>query len=457
MKKIVVIGAGPGGYVAALKAGILGADVTLIEKERLGGTCLNRGCIPTKSFLMSSKVLAVMKQAEYFGIKCEKAEVDYKAVKNRKDSVVGQLVGGIDFLLKSKNVKLVQGAGKLQADRCVEVLRNDGKSEILQADAVILANGSSPITPPLFQYDGRQVITSDELLELESVPKSIIVVGGGVVGCELAQFYKSMGAQITIVEMAEHILPNEDEDTARILRMAMESAGVEFFEGCGVKAVEKNESSVKAILNDGREISAEKILISIGRKANITDIFSDDVKIQIEKGKITVNNRMQTSESGIYAIGDLTDTPMLAHVAQREAVVAVDNIMGRDTCVSYKAVPRCIYTNPEIGCVGITEYEAKKKGIEYKKGMFRFSGLGKAIVMGETEGYVKVIADKEDRIIGASIVGPEATDLLTEFTMAVHLGINVREMGSIIHAHPTLSEALMEAVHDVHGESVHAF
>jgi len=457
MRKITIIGAGPGGYVAALKGAILGAEVTLVEKDRLGGTCLNRGCIPTKAFLKSAEVYEEVQTAGTFGVSCSDVNADYAAIKNRKDVVVNQLVGGIKFLLIKKNVHIVQGVGKLVTGNKVEITKPDSSVEVIESDAVILANGSIPVIPSMFNYDGDKIITSDELLRLKELPKSMIIVGGGVIGCEFGQFYRKLGTDVTIIEMAEHILPNEDIDVASVVSKRMKMQGVKFYTGIGVTKVEKKDGLVTATIATGEELSAEYMLLSIGRKANIERILDEAVDIMMEKGKVIVNDKMETSKEGVYAIGDLVDTPLLAHVASREATCAVENIMGRDSHMVYHAVPRCLYTNPEIGAVGLTEAQAQKEGIKYNKGIFTFAGIGKALVIGQTEGFVKILVDENDKIIGAAVVGPEATDLLTELTLAVHLGLTAKQVGEIIHPHPTLSEALMEALHDVHNESVHAF
>ena len=257
--------------------------------------------------------------------------------------------------------------------------------------------------------------------------------------------------------MAEHILPNEDADVAGVISNRMKTQGVKFYEGIGVTKVEKKNDRVLAVLSTGEELEAEYMLISIGRKANIEGITDESVNIKMDKGKVVVNSCMQTSAEGIYAIGDLVDTPSLAHVASREAICAVETIMGRNSHAVYHAVPRCLYTHPEIGAVGMTEKQAQKENIKYKKGMFGFAGIGKALVIGRTEGFVKVLVDENDKLIGAAVVGPNATDLLTELTLAVHLGLTAKQVGEVIHPHPTLSEALMEALHDVHKESVHAY
>lgn len=456
--KIAVIGGGPGGYVAALKAAILGADVTLIEKSDVGGTCLNWGCIPTKALLACSEVIDVVKTASNFGVNIDgDVKFDFEFMNKRKDQLVTELVFGISYLLNKRGVKLVKGFGRLIDKKNIEVSKEDGSKEIIEADKIILATGSVPIIPQIFPYNSKNVITSDEALHMKEVPKSMIIVGGGVIGCEFGQFYRKLGTEITIVEMAKHILPFEDKDVAKQLTEAFERDKMKLLTDNSVESVEVIDDGVVATLKSGETIKSEIMLVSVGRKANIEGLGLKELGVEIERGKVVVNENMETNIEGIYAIGDIVDTPFLAHVASKEGIAAVENALGKDKKMDYNAVPRCIYTDPEVSGVGITEELAKEKGIEYKIGKFPFVGLGKARVIGKIDGFVKVLADKNDTIIGASIVGAHATDLLTELTLAVHLGLTVEQVGDVIHPHPTLSEALMEALHDVHNQCVHSF
>jgi len=454
--RVVVIGAGPGGYEAAIKAAKLGAEVTVIEKDKLGGTCLNRGCIPTKALLASSDVLTTVKAAEKFGINVVgEVAADFAAIMGRKDKLVGQLSGGIEFLFKKNGINLVYGRGKLLAKGKVEVTKDDGSSEIIEADRIILATGSVPVCPPLFKYDGKKVITSDELLSLNKAPASIIIVGGGVIGCEIGQFLRRLGTEVTIVEMMPHILPMEDEDVANQLMRQFKKDKIKVIAGKAITSVKVEDDRVIAGV-EGEELSAEMMMISIGRKPYTEGLGLENVGIQTDKGgRIPVNKRMETCVEGIYAIGDIVDSPFLAHVASKEGLVAAENALGGNKEVTYHAVPRCVYTEPEVAAVGLTEAEAKKAGISYKKGTFDFRALGKAQAIDKIQGFVKVLVDECDRLLGASIVGPHATDLLAELTMAVHLGLTADQVGDVIHPHPTLSEAIMEAVHDIHGQSIH--
>lgn len=458
MRKVVVIGGGPGGYVAALKAAILGADVTLVEKDEVGGTCLNRGCIPTKAFLSCGDFMDSLKTADYYGVTVpEGAKADFPAMAAHKDAIVGQLVSGVRFLLKNRGVKVVKGTGSLTKERQVCVTREDGTTEVLEVDRIILAAGSSAAVPSMFRYDGRQVITSDEALNLKTLPSSMVIVGGGVIGCEFGQFYQKMGVKVTIVEMAAHILPNEDQEIVSVLQKSLKKEKIKIYCNAKIESLKKEEDAVVLTLEGGEQLSAEKVLLSVGRRAYTDGLGLEAAGVRAEHGTVLVDQRMETSVKGIYAIGDIVDSPLLAHVASKEGCVAAENCMERDSVISYHAVPRCVYTEPEVACVGMTEEDAKQKGLNYKVGRFNFAGIGKAVVMGKTKGFVKIITDESDKIIGAGIIGPHSTDLIGELTLAVHLGLTSQQAGDVIHAHPTLSEAVMEALHDVSKESVHSY
>ncbi|RKD33779.1 dihydrolipoyl dehydrogenase [Thermohalobacter berrensis] len=455
--KILVLGGGPGGYVAAIKAAILGADVTLIEKKEVGGTCLNVGCIPTKALLASSEAFDMVNKAKEYGIEINgDVKVDFASMMERKNKIVEEMIKGIQFLFDKKSVKLVRGFGKLIDKNKIEVTKENGTKEVIEGDKIIIATGSKPIVPPIFPYDGENVITSDEALALENAPESMIIVGGGVIGCEFGQFFKKIGTKVTIVEMAKQLLNYEDKDVAKQLLRSFKRDKIKVKTNKKIEKCEIKGKKVTAYLDGGKTIEAEKMLVAVGRKPNIENIGLEELGIEIENGKIVVNEKMETNVEGVYAIGDIVDSPFLAHVASKEGIIAVENALGKDKKIDYKAVPRCVYTDPEVAAVGITEKEAKEKKIEYKTGTFQFRGLGKAKAIGKFQGFVKVIADNEDRIIGAAIVGPHATDLLAELTLAVKLGLTVEEVGDVIHPHPTLSEGIMEALHDVHNQCVHS-
>ncbi|MGL5750002.1 MAG: dihydrolipoyl dehydrogenase [Paraclostridium sp.] len=456
--RVAVIGGGPGGYVAAIKAAMLGADVTVIEKRRVGGTCLNVGCIPTKALLASSSLLTSIKEAKDFGINIDgNIEPNFENIMGRKNKIVNQLISGIEFLFNKRGIKLVNGFGKLISNNEIEVIKEDGSKEVVEADKIILANGSAPVILPMFPYDGESIITSDEALNLTEVPKSLLIVGGGVIGCEFGQFFRSLGTEVTIVEMFDQILPLEDKDVAKQLQRQFKKDKIRVMTGIRIEKCEILDNQVVATLSNGKQVKAEKALLSIGRRPYLENSGVQELGIELDRGKIVVNENLETNINGIYAIGDIINTPFLAHVASKEGLVAAQNaVLGNSKTVNYTAIPRCVYTEPEVAGVGQTEKELQEKGIEYHIGQFDFRALGKAQAIGHFQGFIKILADTEDKIIGASIVGPHATDLLTELSLAVHLGLTVEQVGDVIHAHPTLSEGIMEALHDVHGECVHS-
>ncbi|KAB3531099.1 dihydrolipoyl dehydrogenase [Alkaliphilus serpentinus] len=455
--RVAVIGGGPGGYIAAIKAAMLGAEVTLLEKAKVGGTCLNAGCIPTKALLASAEKLNAIKEAEEFGISIDgKVNVNFEVMMERKDKTIEQMVKGIKFLLEKRKVRLLNGFGKLVEKNKIEVQLNDGSLEIIEADKIILATGSVPIIPPLFPYDGNKVITSNEALFLKEMPESLIIVGGGVIGCEFGQFFNKLGTKVTVIEMAEQLLPPEDKDTAKQLERAFKKDKIKVMTNAKIVKCEVIDNQVVATLEDGKVLTAEKILISVGRKPYLEDLGVEDIGIHTSFGKIIVNDKMETNIEGVYGIGDIINSPFLAHVATKEGTIAAENAMGLNKKINYKAIPRCVYTDPEVASVGLTEKEATAKGIQYNRGQFDFRALGKAQVIGRYQGFIKIIVDAEDKIIGAAIVGPHATDLLAELTLAVHLGITAQDMGEVIHPHPTLTEGIMEALHDVHKSCLHS-
>jgi len=455
--KIAIIGGGPGGYVAAIKAAMLGAEVTVIEKRRVGGTCLNVGCIPTKALLASSSMLNNIKEAKSFGINIDgEINIDFSSIMSRKDKIVNQLINGIEFLFEKRGINLINGFGKLIDKNNIEVTMEDGSKEVVNADRIILANGSVPVIPEIFPYDGKTVITSDELLSLQELPKSMLIIGGGVIGCEIGQFLRTLGTEVTIVEMNEQLLPFEDKDVAKQLQRQFKKDKIKVMTGVGVETCQVIDNQVVATLSNGKQIKSQYALVAVGRKPNLNNSGIKELGIEINKGKIVVNQNLETNIEGIYAIGDLIDTPFLAHVASKEGIVAVENALGKSKVVDYTAVPRCVYTEPEVAAVGKTEKQLEAEGIEYNIGQFDFRTLGKAQAIGHFQGFIKVIADENDVIVGASIVGPHATDLLTELSLAIHLKLTTEQVGDVIHAHPTLSEGLMEAIHDVHGECIHS-
>lgn len=457
--KVAVIGGGPGGYVAALKAAMLGAEVTVIEKNKLGGTCLNVGCIPTKALLASSDVLRTVQEAKNFGINVEgEIKPDFEAIVARKQKVTDELVAGIQFLFDKRGVKKIDGFGKLIDKNTIEVTKDDGSVEEVKADKIILANGSIPTVFPFMPYNGKNVITSDEVLSLEKLPKSMVIIGGGVIGSEIGQFYSSLGTKVTIIEVLPQILGRMDSDGAKALARQFKKDKIKVMCNVATDSFEVSDDIVKLNLNNGKSLEAEVVLLCTGRKPNLANSGVAEAGVKMtDRGFIEVNEYMETNLEGVYAIGDIIPGAMLAHVASAEGMVAAENaVKGNGETVNYKSIPSCVYTEPEVAGVGKTEDELKAEGIEYKVGKFDFRGLGKAKAIGKIQGFIKVLVDKDDVIIGATLVGPHCTDLLTELSLAVGLGLKAKDVGRVIHAHPSLSEGIMEALHDVHGECVHS-
>jgi dihydrolipoamide dehydrogenase len=456
--RLTIIGAGPGGYVAALKAAQMGAHVTVIEDTEVGGTCLNRGCIPTKALLASTEAYATAKDIGKFGIDMEGALTpNLKKIMERKDKVVGIQVKGIRGLFKSWGVNLVEGRGKLVDKNKVEVAGNDGGTERIEADRTIIATGSRPAQIPAFPSDGKIILSSDDALKLTEIPGSMLIVGAGVIGCEWAFIFRELGTEITMVEMLPRAVSTEDTEVSDLLARELKKKKIKLITGVGAEKVTTTADGVHARLSDGRELQAEKMLVSIGRALNSENLGLEEAGIEKgERGEIAVNERMETSVEGIYAVGDVTGGILLAHLASREGTVAAMNAMGGDEKIDYSTVPAAIFTSPEIASVGLRDFQAEEKGMKVRTGSFQYRGLGKAHAMGEIAGFLKIISDYDtDRVLGAHIVGAHAADIIHEAALAIKAGLRTRDIADTIHAHPTLSEGLMEAAEDVHGEAIH--
>lgn len=455
--EIAILGAGPGGYVAAIRAAQLGAKVAVIERDALGGTCLNHGCIPTKALLAGASVVETIKRAELFGIKIQGYQVDYKHMVSRKDMVVKQLQQGISYLFKKNKVDLFIGKGYITGPNRIEVTGLSGVQEI-EANNIIIATGSEPAMFPGICYNGRSVVTSTEALAWDSLPESIIVIGGGVIGCEFATLFNTLGVKVTIVELMPSILPMIDGELSRRYQMLLKKAWVEIKTQAQVTAVKEEGEQVKVILSDGETLVAKKVLVSIGRKFNTKGLGLEKIGVTMgPKGEIVVDDYMRTNVDGVYAIGDITNKIQLAHVASAQGIATVQTILGNPTKMNYDVVPNCIFTSPEIASVGLTQEEAERRGFKVKVGKFFFLASGKAVASGETEGMVKIVADSSnDRVLGVHIMGPHATELIMEGALAVTQEVKVKELAACIHAHPTLSEAILEAAEAVHGLSIHS-
>ena len=453
---VCVIGAGPGGYVAAIKAGQKGLKTALIEKSNFGGTCLNIGCIPTKTLIASAEVLHSARHAADFGVEITgEIKPNWTKMLKRKEEVLEKLRGGIAGLLKAAGVTVFKGSASFMNRQNVMVADGENAGTTIQAKNFIIAVGSTSLVPGFIPQSPR-VITSTELLSIPKVPKSLLVLGGGVIGCEFACLFAEMGTEVTIVEMLPSILPPIDREVGKTLAKIMESKGIKIMTGAPLGDIKATAKGVTGMVGDTK-VSAEYLLVSIGRKSVAGELNLGAAGVQTnERGWIPVNEYAQTNVANIYAIGDVTGKGMLAHWASAQAAAAVDTIAGERTALLADQVPGAIFTTPEIGSLGAREEQLKEKGIAYKVGKFPFAALGKAMAINETEGFVKILADAEtDAVLGMHIIGPHATDLIAEAGPVMKLECTARELGKAIHAHPTIGEAIMEAAHAVHGESAH--
>jgi dihydrolipoamide dehydrogenase len=460
---VVIIGSGPGGYVAAIRAGQLGLKTAIVEKDdRLGGTCLLRGCIPTKSMLESAELADHARHAGDFGVKVSAPEIDLPGVHDRKDKVVQQNAGGVAFLMKKNKVEVLKGFGRLAGEGKVEVQDADGQTTIVQTKHVILATGSVPRRLPGLEPDGAVVLSSDELLELrDPMPKHLVVLGAGAVGVEFASVFKSFGCDVTIVELMDRLVPVEDAEVSAEFEKVFKRRGIRVHTGTRLSDVERTDDGFRARLQKGEKaetVSGSHLLVAVGR-APVTDgIGLEKTKVKTERGFVHVDAHGRTDEPWIYAIGDIVaGTPQLAHAASHEGIVAVEHIAGLNPRpIDYDQVPGCTYSNPEIGSIGLTEAQAKERGYTVKAAKFPFSAIGKAKVIGNTVGFVKIVADAQyDQILGVHIIGPRATDLISEAGPLLKLECTVEELANTIHAHPTLAEAMGEAAHATLGHPLH--
>ncbi|MDQ0208917.1 dihydrolipoyl dehydrogenase [Alkalicoccobacillus murimartini] len=466
---LVILGGGTGGYVAAIKAAQEGLKTAIVEQGKLGGTCLHKGCIPSKALLRSAEVLRTAQEASEFGVNTSGVSFDFSKAQVRKQKVVDQLYKGVQFLMKRGDIDVYQGKGRLLGPSIfsptpgtISVERENEENVMLIGKNVIVATGSSPRTLPGFTIDGTHVLTSDHALSLEYLPASILIVGGGVIGVEWASMLVDFGVDVTIVEYGERILPTEDQDIAQEAAKQLKARGIKIVTNVDLQSdqLTKEENSVQVTgLINGEQTSfkAEKLLVCVGRAGNTTDIGLQNTDIQEEHGFIQVNEFGQTKESHIYAIGDVVGGMQLAHVASHEGLLAVDHILGNDPVpIDPETVPSCIYSFPEIASVGLTEQQAKEKGLSVKVGTFSFQAIGKAIVQGDTNGFVKLIANQEnDDLIGVHIIGPHATELISEAALAKVLDAASWEVARTIHPHPTLSEVLGEAALAANGKAIH--
>jgi dihydrolipoamide dehydrogenase len=447
----LVLGGGPAGYPAAIRAAQLGASVCLIEKDKLGGVCLNRGCIPTKALHGLAHLVEMTAAGAGSGLHGQLA-VDPKEMISHKESIVGDLVKGVGQLLKSKKVEIVRGTGRLVSSEEINV---DGHGPV-KGRKILIATGSSEISLPGMEFDGKMILSSTDLLDLSRIPESMIIVGGGAIGCEFASIFNAFGTEVTVVEMLESIIATEDTHVVRFLQNFMRRKGIGLHLGTRVESLLKNQSGITARLDNGKTVEAELALVSVGRRPNVTGIGLEDTGVRVGKDGIEVNAQMETAVPGVFAAGDVIGGWLLAHVATREGIIAAENALGASREIDYSAVPTTIYTLPEVSGVGMTEDEANRKGIETVTGRFPFAANGKAKGLREEDGFVKWVSSRRDgKLIGLHIIGPQATELLAAGIMAVREGMTADQFASTIFPHPTLSEALGEAAEATEGKAIH--
>ena len=454
---LVVIGSGPGGYVAAIRAGQLGLKTAIIEKEELGGVCLNWGCIPSKSLLKNAEILSYFNRADEFGLKMDNFHADYSVAIDRSRKVVDRNTKGVAFLLDKNKVDHIQGTAKIVGAGKVEVAP-DGN--VIEAKNIIVATGARPRSIPPLPIDGEKVITSRESIVLSDLPESIVIVGGGAIGVEFAYIYKMYGVQVTIVEMLPRLVPNEDEDISAQLERAFKRARIDFLTGASVTAVDISGSGVIVTVDkDGtaQTLECDKVLVAIGIQPNVEDLGLESVGIATDRTGIIVDDKMATNVAGIYAIGDVNGKMPLAHVASAQAAVAVETIAGMETQpLDYTYMPKATYCMPQIASFGLTEAQAREKGKEVNVGTFNVQANGKALAMGENFGLVKLVVDaKYGELLGGHMIGPEVTELLGELSMTRILEGTVLELGWAVHAHPSISEMLKEAALSAQGRTIH--
>lgn len=452
---LAVIGGGPGGYVAAIKAAQQGASVCLVEQGRVGGTCLNRGCIPTKALFSTAHLFRRLKQAEEFGIRVGTVELDYARAVERKDQVVAQLVGGVEQLLKANGVEVFRGKASLEGTGKISI-RNSGVVGHVLARNIILATGSVPIAPKTLAVDGKNVLTSNEILAIKELPSRLLVIGGGYIGCEFASIFSTLGSQVTLVEQLPSLLMRSERQIVREVEKSLKVQGAQILTNTSVESLEVSGTSVRALLSENRTVEVDKVLVAVGRGPNIEGLGLDTLGVCTERGAIVVDEGMKTSVPGIFAIGDVTGGIQLAHVASYQAGIAVGNALGGHFKADYRVVPSAVFTDPEIGQVGLTEDECKSLGLETSVGRFAYLATSKALCDGEPRGSIKLVTEKDTgRILGGSIAGAEASTMISEIAVAMQHNMTVEQLGEVIHAHPTLPEMIKEAAEDVAGRAVH--
>ncbi len=461
-KDLVVIGSGPGGYVGAIRAAQLGLDVAIVEKDaKLGGTCLLRGCIPTKSLLHSADLAEEIRHAADHGIVVPEFTIDFAKVMARKQKIVAKSAAGVNYLMKKNKVEVVKGLGRLESANRVVVTAEDGSTTAITAKNVMIATGSVPRLIPGLDADGTRIVTSDHVLELDAIPESLVVLGAGAVGVEFASVFHRFGTKVTVVELLPRMLPIEDEEVSAEFQKVFQKSGIDCHVETRMESAKATGDGVEVTIEKKGErstLTAEMLLVAVGRAPYIEGLGAAEAGVGIdERGFVPVNDFMQTNVPGVYAIGDIVPSPQLAHVASAEAIVAAEHMAGHETRpVKYVTTPGCTYSSPEVASVGLSEVAAREAGYDVAVGKFPFAASGKARILDGTDGFVKIVSEKRyDEVLGVHMIGPRVTELIAEAGLMLQTECTTEEVARLMHAHPTLSETVMEAAHGVHGSPVH--
>ncbi|HEB34569.1 MAG TPA: dihydrolipoyl dehydrogenase [Candidatus Aminicenantes bacterium] len=457
---LAIIGGGPGGYVAAIRAAQLKKRVVLVEKDRIGGTCMNYGCIPAKYLLHQTKIYRELKENKNIEGPLEKIKCNWKRVQEEKNKIVERLVKGVEFLLRKNGIEIVKGEGFIKSEKQIAV-KTEGGDQILESDKIILATGSRPAALPFLEPNGKEVVTSREALEFDSIPAKMLVVGAGAVGIEMGSIYQRLGSDVSVLEIMPTILPGSDREVVVRLERILKQQGFKIHNQMRIEESNIKEGRVSLKGTDLKtqsafEFEAEKVLLAAGRKPNTEGLTGKELKLLLDKkGFVKVNNLLETNIPGIYAIGDMIDGHLLAHKASHEGIIAAENASGLKAEMNYKALPLAVYTEPEFSSVGLTEEEARERGIKIQVGLFSLQANGRALTTGSQEGMVKIIADEKDEIIGAHILAANASEFISEISLAMKRGLKIQDVSSSIHIHPTLSEGVMEAALKAKNQAIH--
>jgi dihydrolipoamide dehydrogenase len=460
-REIVIIGGGPAGYAAAIRCSHLGGKTTLIESRNLGGTCLNHGCVPAKFLLHTASVYDSIERGAEFGVHASNISVNITEMQERKNQVISNHVSGIEMLLRGARVEYIKGSGRLLPDKQVEFTGADGAKQVIQAKKIIIATGARPVVLPIPGANGPDILAAEAMLDLKKLPKSMVIIGGGVIGVEMATVWGRLGSKISIIEMAPHCLPQQDVEIAKVLEKALTDMGVQIISSARVTRIDDASGCSKTVVftkdNVEQKVEAEVVAVSVGYQPNSAGLGLEEAGVALNRKAIQVNDMMETSIPDVYAAGNVVGSRLLAYIALFEGRVAAENSMGMRSRIEYEAVPQCIFTMPEVAAVGMTEEEAVEKGIKVLIGRFPFLANSMASVLGEHRGLVKIIAQEEDaKILGVHIIGPQATTVIPEAALALKKGMSARDIAATIHCHPTLSEAFWEAALDVDGNTIHA-